>query len=285
MVSWRRRARRSDMVFHALGTATRYSGGGPRPEFRERLRSDLLAADRSGPEPSPVEPPRKPYRRLSVLRPVGIFASTLVLLLTMSLVTAQSIPGEPLYGLKRAAERTMVDLSTTDGERAYRELRSAKARAVEVRDLVMTRMEGRDQLIVVAFREMDLETRTAAAILRQAHLEQHDPVAIEALSTFAVEQEALLLPLLPDLPEDAREPANQYLRLIGGMTPPNPVEPPPPAKASARSGTGSASVPAAPQTSPKAGRNRWQRDGSEFSRHDFIPGWSAPRGADRLGSP
>ena len=92
---------------------SRYAKVAPRPEFRSRLRSSLLTA------PVGFETPRRSplgLSRVLALRPA--LAAILVLVLLAAAgggaAAATSLPGDPAFGLKRAAEDVQVTLASDD---------------------------------------------------------------------------------------------------------------------------------------------------------------------------
>jgi hypothetical protein len=92
---------------------SRYSKVSPRPEFRSHLRSSLLAG------PVALEAPRRSplgWSRVLALRPA--FAAFLVLVLLAAAgggaAAATSLPGDPAFAVKRAAEDAQVVLATDD---------------------------------------------------------------------------------------------------------------------------------------------------------------------------
>ncbi|MBP2707302.1 hypothetical protein JOL79_26310 [Microbispora sp. RL4-1S] len=207
-------------------------GSGPTPEFRARLREELLrnhAAERT----TAVEPPpafdevagapgdapgglhrRRPRRRPLIvrLRPVLVFAGLMVLMFATGVRTYDSVPGEPLYPLKRAAESTVLSLAYDDEDRAQREMAAARLRAAETASLVAARTRDRHRLITQTLD--DMESTTRAALSRVApRAEDRGEVR-----RFAREQHSLVEPLLPKLDRENRDKANKYLSYIDTMT-------------------------------------------------------------------
>jgi hypothetical protein len=101
-----------------------------RPEFRSDLRSRLLA------QVGPVATTRRttPWWALRVPR----FALAAVAVVAMlfggtGLAAAGSLPGEPLFGLKRAAEEVALAVAFDDGTRIQRLADQVSARVAELR--------------------------------------------------------------------------------------------------------------------------------------------------------
>jgi hypothetical protein len=189
-------------------------GGGPGQDFRDRLRAELLAGTAAAEtlEPAPVRPAvhRRPRRRplLSQLAAVGLVAAMMV----SSFATYRAVPGDSLYPLKRAAETTLVRLSSTDAERAARELDSAKTRAREIARLLGSAAEG--PLVRKTLKDMEESTR--AGISRLERAEPRSP----KIKKFARDQEEVVKPMLPSLDQEQLAQAEGYLDYIEGLAAP-----------------------------------------------------------------
>ncbi|MBE3008682.1 hypothetical protein IL992_05695 [Microbispora sp. NEAU-D428] len=197
-------------------------GGGPRPEFRERLRAELMrayAAERAagrhaaGKHAAPPAIPPRPRRSLLVrLRPLLVFCVLLAGMFGTGVRTYHSVPGEVLYPLKRLAESTVLDLAYDEEELAQRQMVAARERAAETATLVDTSTPERRRLIGQTLD--DMETTTRAALSRVARQGRTGGEARE----FAREQRNLVEPLLPKLDRENRDKANQYLSYIDSFT-------------------------------------------------------------------
>lgn len=230
------RARRSRE--RVLGHLTELSGlplgGGPDPAFRERLRADLASADRAtdraashaasravlrAATPASGPPPRRgrhSHRRPRRRRPwLGQLASAgvAVTMMVSMISTYRAVPGDTLYPLKRAAESTLVRLSTDDVVRAERELVSANTRAREVAQLLGEAGEG--PLVGRTLKEMEQSTR--AGVTRLERAEPRSP----KISEFAEEQKNMVEPMIEQLDGDEHDQAVGYLDYIEGLVPPS----------------------------------------------------------------
>ncbi|GAA4977302.1 hypothetical protein HD597_009783 [Nonomuraea thailandensis] len=187
-------------------------GGAPAAAFKERLRAELLSGALD-PEPEPAGPAhrrRRPRRRplLSQLSAVGLAAALMV----SSFATYQAVPGDSLYPLKRAAETTLVHLSSDDAQRGERELDSAQTRAREVASLLGSSADG--PLVKKTLKDMEESTR--AGISRLERTEPRSP----KIKKFAQEQEEAVKPMLQELDEDQLAQAEGYLDYIEGLAAP-----------------------------------------------------------------
>ncbi|MCA2227097.1 DUF5667 domain-containing protein [Nonomuraea aurantiaca] len=207
------RARRSrERVLDHLTELRRLPlGGGPAAAFRERLRAELLSAQ---PLPESVRPARRSRRRpgrLSWLSQVATFGLAAAMMLS-AFATYHALPGDTLYPLKRAAESTLVRLSTDDVQRAERELVSAKTRAAEVAQLLGSSGDG--PLVTKTLKEMEESTRSGIRRLERA--EPRSP----KINRFARDQKNMVEPMLERLDGDQQDKATGYLDYIDGLVAP-----------------------------------------------------------------
>ena len=163
------------------------------PEFRSRLRASLLSA------PVVLESPRRsPFAWRLGLRP--IVASFLVLaLLAMAgggVAAASSLPGDPAFALKRAAEDVEVALASDDISRLDTVVTQSGRRLVDLETLAARRSDAvavaTDEYLAAASRVDTVLTRVAAlppspardAALAQAEAASADHLArLQALAT------------------------------------------------------------------------------------------------------
>ncbi|WP_084956014.1 DUF5667 domain-containing protein [Thermoactinospora rubra] len=181
-------------------------GTGPDPAFRARLRERLLA-EPVGREPEPRRSPVRPVPRtswLTQLATVGLAAAMML----AAFVTYRSVPGEPLYPLKRAAEDTLVRLSPDPVERGERELVSAKTRAQEL-DALLRSPDGGPH-VGATLKDMDRSTRSGISRLPRS----------TKIKKFAEDQRNLVEGMLPQLDGPEQVQASGYLDYIDGLVAP-----------------------------------------------------------------
>jgi hypothetical protein len=145
---------------------------------------------------------------LSHLASFGLAAGMMV----SAFATYQSVPGDSLYPLKRAAESTLVRLSADDAERGERELDSAKTRAKEVASLLGSADDG--PLVGETLKDMEDSTRSGISRLERA--EPRSP----KIKKFARDQKEMVSPMLPQLNGDQQAQAEGYLHYIEGLVAP-----------------------------------------------------------------
>ncbi|KAB8190409.1 hypothetical protein FH608_036275 [Nonomuraea phyllanthi] len=219
----RARNRRERVLEHLTELRDLSLGGTPEPAFRERLRARLVsgALDAEEPQATPHRPAhqghrpahRRPARRhrpvLSQLATLGLAAAMMV----SAFATYQSVPGDTLYPLKRAAESTLVRLSSDDAERGERELDSAQSRAREIASLLGSSVDG--PLLSETLEDMEESTRAGISKLERA--EPRSP----KIKDFAQDQKEAVRPMLKQLDNSQLAQAEGYLDYIEGLAVPD----------------------------------------------------------------
>jgi hypothetical protein len=142
-------------------------------------------------------------------------------LMLSGVATYRAVPGDALYPLKRAAESTLVRLSTDDLERGERELASAQARAAEVAALLSTSSgasqagsgasEEAGRLVAETLKDMERSTRSG--INRIERVRPRSP----KIRRFARDQRDVVVAMLDQLDEVQQDQANVYLDYIEGL--------------------------------------------------------------------
>lgn len=162
-----------------------------------------------------VVPPRRPA---SVTRLATLTHSALVPVATGALATAvvvagigtlagHSLPGQPLYGLKRAVEAIQVDFAGGTVAQAQERLSVAATRLQELAGL--DRGHGGAAAMETALTGWTEEVRGAITPLLSA-----GGAARQDLAHQLAAQQHLILSLLPSLPAAARPAARQALSLV-----------------------------------------------------------------------
>lgn len=195
---------------------------GPRPEFRAALRQRLVAVasvqamqadvpeQRRSPETASV---RSRARR--VQRSVALASGALAGVVAVSgvgIAASRSLPGDPLYGVKKAAESVQLWFTSGAYDRGKRHLEFAQTRLHELRQLA--RDGGSASSLTEALRDMDAETLAGSRDLTRAYAVDHRRDALTVLDRFSREQGTALRAVLPELPSTARPAAQASLQLL-----------------------------------------------------------------------
>ena len=213
----------------------------PTPAFRTALRTRLLAVA-AVPTPVPTTHRRQAAAQWSggrgVKRRFGVLAGALagVIALTgIGVAGSRSLPGSPLYGLKRGVEGIELALAASDVAEGTRELQFARTRLREVVALADGAEEvsigpvpstgpivagrvafgGRlDARIRANFADMDRETRSGYRLLAGAYRRTSRAELLRRLTGFSTAQQGGLTGVLASLPAGARPQAQASLALV-----------------------------------------------------------------------
>ena len=208
-----------------VGTAR--EGPDPGAEFRTGLRSVLLATiDREGIGVTAAEKAAEAAKRAALagktqkFRQVGVAgtgrARAAVLIgvtagaLALSGVSAastDSLPGDPLYQVKRSSERAQLALAGSDQSRGQLYLEFAHSRLQEARRVDAAHLEA-------VLDDMNRETVAGVSLLASAAVQRGDAGALKVLDWFVREQRVSLSELHKTLPVAGVEPVGRSLALL-----------------------------------------------------------------------
>jgi len=204
--------------------ATQAAGSRPTPQGR-------AAAARTGPRHSDSALAR--LRGLHLGRPLAVTASVLVafalLLGGAVMMSKKALPGDALYGLKRASERLELATAGSDLQKAKDHLDFATNRAEEAQSLA-TRLSGSAlsgpqaagtgsgataKLIVSTLQSADSDVRTAAQLLGTNAVRRSSAQPLATMTGWAPSQAQRLTTLAQSLPDGAsRAQALSSLALV-----------------------------------------------------------------------
>jgi hypothetical protein len=188
-------------------------GPGPDAEFTSELRTQLVAiTQRVVAESSPEAVPRRTARRAGFLRRVrrpliaAVSAATvLVVLLGLAVwVSHSALPGQSLYGIKRASENFSLSLAGSDTGKGKEYLQQATSRATETNKLVSeptAPLSGQlTKLLGSTLASADSDTSNGMRLLAKAALDNHSPTPLAGLSDWVSQQTARFTQLESRLP-------------------------------------------------------------------------------------
>jgi hypothetical protein len=201
---------------------------GPDAEFSGELRAQLVAiTQRVVAESTSEAVPRRAARRAGFLRRVrrpliaAVSAATvLVVLLGLAVWVAHSaLPGQSLYGIKRASENFSLSLAGSDTGKGKEYLQQATSRATETTKLVgepAAPVSGQlTKLLGSTLSSADSDTRNGVRLLARAALDQHSATPLAGLSDWIGQQTARFTELQSRLPAgSARTRAQSSLVLL-----------------------------------------------------------------------
>lgn len=198
----------------------------PDPRFKAELRSQLVAITPRivAESPPPTSSAARPAAsgRLGVLRrPLIAFtgaACVLALLLGMAVWMAHgALPGQSLYGIKRASENFQLSVAGSDTSKGMKYLKFASSRVHE-----SSKLAGASQsdphtasLVASALRSADSDVRNGVRLLTNTAVAQTSADPLTKISGWLSEQRTQLATLAPRLPAGpARSQASSSLALL-----------------------------------------------------------------------
>ncbi|MGI8881255.1 MAG: DUF5667 domain-containing protein [Jatrophihabitans sp.] len=223
----------------------------PASEFQADLRRqlislapDLLAEHAMAPtgdeaersEPAPTKPSGKARTHRAIGRPLVVFgsaAAVLVMLLGLTVwLSGNALPGDTLYGIKKASENVQLSVTRGDTARGSKYLEFASTRVAETAKLIgrSTATAGArpgadaisqhvSSLVVSTLATGDLQTREGASLIAQAAVAQVDRAVLAPLLPWTAKQHAALAAIQQRLPGGpAKAAATKSLALIDQLT-------------------------------------------------------------------
>lgn len=201
------------------------------PDFRARLRQRLMAeasargvgVTRTDAGREPVAEPAArrtaprthPHRRRTVrqrrsrLVLVGCSVAAAFAIAVVATISSSSVPGDPLYDVKRSTERAQLALAGSDVNSGELYLQFARTRVGEARAVRHDPGELDDTLGA-----MDRETRKGVSLLTGTAVSRHDSASLTEVATFAADQRPQLVSLVSDLNGASRTRALKSLSLV-----------------------------------------------------------------------
>lgn len=228
------------MLTVARGLQSLPTDGAPSEEFRAALRKRLVAVAavqaQAGPAPaaSQARAWAGSWRGWQGQRKIAVLSGSLAALVAVAGVAvgaSRSLPGDPLYGVKKGTEAAQLFVTSGDVDRGNRHLDYARTRLQEISDLLKPgsalgggalgqplaaapaagSLPGR---LTEALKDMDSDTLDGSRDLTEAFRDQHDRGALLTLRSFATQQHHELAGLLPAFPAAAKPRAELSLGLL-----------------------------------------------------------------------
>ncbi len=239
-------ARLADLALRLQASAPALAAAAaPRADFRATLRTRLVAvASVQSYAPTAVEGAgavRAAAREAALSwsqgararRAAGVAVGAMagvVVVAGIGAAGAQSLPGDPFYGVKKAGESAELRAADGPAERGTTHLRQATRRLDEVtrltrgRDAVSVAALGGSgpvaggattELVVDTLTAMDDATREGSRLLLQVADAENRPALLERVTTFSARQDRALQALVPGLPLAAAYRVQQSRVLVG----------------------------------------------------------------------
>lgn len=171
--------------------------------------------DRKGPTYHRGQPHRTPSllrspaprARAAVL--VGVTAGALALS-GVSAASTDSLPGDPLYQVKRSSERAQLALAASDQARAQLYLEFARSRVLEARQIPAGLAES-------TLADMDADTVDGVRLLTAIALQRNDPGVLAPVAAFVADQRKRLAELQKTLAATGAESLRQSVSLLNDV--------------------------------------------------------------------
>lgn len=190
------------------------------PELIRHTPASLEAAQVS--RTAPWRAAANRLRRIRLGRPLGLIASALTVLAILLggavWVSHSSLPGDPLYGLKRASENAQLSLTSGDTARSKELLSFARTRADEVSALLgqptaMSLQPGATaggdinprtaSLITSTLDSADQDVRQAAQLLGSEAIQTRSASPLSTMTTWAPSQAVRMQGIVARIPAGA----------------------------------------------------------------------------------
>jgi Domain of unknown function (DUF5667) len=192
----------------------------PRAEFRSDLRQQLvaiatvqdLAPTRVAGRRTPQTPARAASRGRRGLAALAGGMAVVAAVAGVSVAASRSLPGNPFYDVKRAAESVQLFTARGQLDKAHRHLEFAATRLHEARSLSPTSAHLPSTLDA-----MDSQTRVGATDLIAVARSTHSAAPLTQLRTFTHSQYAGLQALIATSPPALRQREISSANLLAGL--------------------------------------------------------------------
>lgn len=185
---------------------------------RARHQMPAGASDRSRSGRNTRRPTAPSMRRRAGLVSTAALAVLVALAGTGAFVSRDALPGDPLYGIKRATESVALAMTSGDEAKAHRQLDLATTRLGEIEQLLGRQHTSAadPQLLKAAMNAFDAATSEGSRMLL-ASSRQSGGAGLGDLGTWAAQQSSRLAALRSALPDPMVADADQSLALLNRL--------------------------------------------------------------------
>ncbi|BBG04853.1 MULTISPECIES: DUF5667 domain-containing protein [Pseudonocardia] len=165
-------------------------------------------------------PPRMLDRRRPSVRKrfgviVGGFAALAVIAGVTSTVSRDALPGDAMYGVKRASESVGGVFTVGEQAEADRQLDLARSRVDELENLIARATPPSPNAVAAAMKDFDRATSTGSRLmLTGAGAEGSDAARLAELRTWAAAQSGRITGLQEQLPAESRPETAEAIQLL-----------------------------------------------------------------------
>ncbi|GAA1398008.1 hypothetical protein GCM10009613_51560 [Pseudonocardia kongjuensis] len=167
-----------------------------------------------------ARPPRMLDRRRPSIRKrfgvvVGGFAALAVIAGVTSTVSRDALPGDAMYGVKRASESVGGVFTVGEQAEADRQLDLARSRVDELENLIARATPPSPTAVAAAMKDFDRATSTGSRLmLTGAGAEGSDAARLAELRTWAAAQSGRITGLQEQLPAESRPETAEAIQLL-----------------------------------------------------------------------
>lgn len=188
----------------------------PRPEFQAALRQRLLAvaatqgigATATAAETT-TEPTRRPLSNGRRMVVAGALAVGVLGLSGVSTASADALPGDALYPVKRSAERAQLALAGSEVNRGQLYFEFARTRLLEAGQVI-----GNEDALNTALTDMDSQLASGMKSLTTAAVNRQDVAVLDAVDEFLDGQSPKLAQLFDETPSKAHDTVGDSMDLM-----------------------------------------------------------------------
>ena len=204
-------------VRHLVAAASRVRAEVPAPRMdaaaRDRVRDRVLAEIHL--DAVETQAPARPARSGRAVLATSL-ASALVAAGGVTVAAQEALPGDALYGLKKATESVRTAVASDPVEMSRLELQLAAERLEEI-VTASERGTARPSLVIASLREMDARSIAGVeGLVRVAEIHD-DPALLDEAATFTTRQFTALATVFRDLPVTVRPHAEDSLALLRAL--------------------------------------------------------------------
>jgi hypothetical protein len=195
-------------VTAALRSHASLEAARPRDDFAAELRSRLMAEAERTLVPGDAQLTLPVRTRGPRERRLVAAASAVVLLggsAGMAVAAQHSLPGDPLYPIKRGIERAEAGLSVSSAGKGQDLLQQANDRLAEVHSMLAGDSLTANALVPQTIDDFTAQSREGAALLMDSFTETRDPQSVVAVHEFTAHGITLLQDLARTAPAEAQD--------------------------------------------------------------------------------
>lgn len=198
----------------------------PRPEFRTSLREQLMAEAATvlvatpAPAVAParaVAAPERPHRARRRIAGIAVAAVSSAGVVGMVAGSAQAVPGDVLYPVKRGVENVELAMHRSEESRGTYRLEIASERLREARAVIAEGSPTERSQIPALLADFSENAETGSQELFSAYDTDGSDAAVQSVNDFAAVSSLDLSGMAKDVPDDAASAFTEAARIVTGL--------------------------------------------------------------------